>query len=71
MAVVSPQNHFAGNLKKIVDRPYPASISLSSHHNSERSLTETENTIIDDILELRNKNRLTSHQSMNLRERLG
>ena len=34
-------------------------------------LTETENTIIDDILELRNKNELTSHQSMNLLERLG
>jgi hypothetical protein len=34
-------------------------------------LTETENKIIDDILELLNKNGLTSHQSMNLRERLG
>ncbi len=34
-------------------------------------LTETENTIIDDMLELLNKNRLTSHQSMNLLERLG
>jgi hypothetical protein len=34
-------------------------------------LTETENTIIDDILELLNKNGLTSHQSMNLLERLG
>lgn len=31
-------------------------------------LTETENTIIDDILELLNKNGLTSHQSMNLLE---
>ena len=29
-------------------------------------LTETENKIIDDILELLNKNGLTSHQSMNL-----
>ena len=34
-------------------------------------LTETENKIIDDILELLNKNGLTSHQSMNLLERLG
>jgi hypothetical protein len=34
-------------------------------------LTETENTIIDDILELLNNHRLTSHQSQNLLERLG
>ena len=34
-------------------------------------LTETENKIIDDILELLNKNGLTAHQSMNLLERLG
>jgi hypothetical protein len=34
-------------------------------------LTETENTIIDDILELLNKHGLTSHQSQNLLERLG
>jgi len=34
-------------------------------------LTETENRIIEDILELLNKNGLTSHQSMNLLERLG
>ena len=34
-------------------------------------LTETENKIIDDILELLNKNGLTSYQSMNLLERLG
>ncbi|MBU6433266.1 MAG: hypothetical protein KJS98_08115 [Nitrospirae bacterium] len=34
-------------------------------------LTETENTIIDDILELLNKHGLTSHQSLNLLERLG
>ncbi len=34
-------------------------------------LTDTENTIIDDILELLNKNGLTSHQLMNLLERLG
>ena len=34
-------------------------------------MTETENTIIDDILELLNKHDLTSHQSMNLLERLG
>ena len=34
-------------------------------------LTETENTIIDDILELLNKHGLTSHQSMNLLEQLG
>ena len=34
-------------------------------------LTETENTIIDNILELLNKHGLTSHQSMNLLERLG
>ena len=34
-------------------------------------LTETENTIIDDILELLNKHGLTSHQSMNLLKRLG
>ena len=34
-------------------------------------LTETENTIIDDILELLNKHKLTSHQSQNLLERLG
>jgi hypothetical protein len=33
-------------------------------------LTETENKIIDDILELLNKNGLTSHQSQNLLERL-
>ncbi|HEV8329433.1 MAG TPA: hypothetical protein VGQ08_18320 [Nitrospiraceae bacterium] len=34
-------------------------------------LTETENKIIDDILELLNKHGMTSHQSMNLLERLG
>ena len=34
-------------------------------------LTKTENTIIDDTLELLNKNGLTSHQSMNLLERWG
>ena len=34
-------------------------------------LTETENTIIDDMLELLNRHALTSHQSMNLLERLG
>jgi len=34
-------------------------------------LTETENTIIDDILELLTKYGRTSHQSMNLLERLG
>ena len=34
-------------------------------------LTETENTIIDDMLELLNKHGLTSHQSMNMLERLG
>ena len=34
-------------------------------------LTETENTIIDDILELLNKHGLTSEQSQNLLERLG
>jgi hypothetical protein len=34
-------------------------------------LTETENKIIDDMLELLNKHGLTSHQSMNLLERLG
>jgi len=34
-------------------------------------LTETENTIIDDMLKLLNKHGLTSHQSMNLLERLG
>ena len=34
-------------------------------------LTETEDKIIDDILELLNKNGLSSHQSMNLLERLG
>src|ERR1700675_1629604 len=34
-------------------------------------LTETENTIIDGILELLNKNGLTSHHSQNLLERLG
>jgi hypothetical protein len=34
-------------------------------------LTETENAIIDDIFELLNKYGLTSHQSMNLLERLG
>ena len=34
-------------------------------------LTETENTIIDNILELLNKHGLTSHQSQNLLERLG
>jgi hypothetical protein len=33
-------------------------------------LTETENTIIDDILEPLNRNGLTSHQSQNLLERL-
>ena len=33
-------------------------------------LTETENTIIDDILALHNKHGLTSHQSQNLLERL-
>jgi type I site-specific restriction-modification system R (restriction) subunit len=34
-------------------------------------LTETENKIIDDILELLNKHGLTSHQSQSLLERLG
>jgi hypothetical protein len=34
-------------------------------------LTETENKIIDDILEFLNKNGLTSHQSQNLLGRLG
>ncbi|HSL06220.1 MAG TPA: hypothetical protein VK901_22115 [Nitrospiraceae bacterium] len=34
-------------------------------------LTETENMIINDILELLNKHGLTSHQSQNLLERLG
>jgi hypothetical protein len=34
-------------------------------------LTEIENRIIDDILELLNKNGLTSHQSQNLLEQLG
>ena len=34
-------------------------------------LTETENKIIDDILELLNKHGLTSHQSQYLLERLG
>ena len=34
-------------------------------------LTERENNIIDDILELLNKHGLTSHQSQNLLERLG
>ena len=34
-------------------------------------LTDTENKISDDILELLNEHRLTSHQSMNLLERLG
>ena len=33
-------------------------------------LTETENKVISDILELLNKHGLTSHQSMNLLERL-
>jgi hypothetical protein len=34
-------------------------------------LTETENNIMDDILELLNRHGLTSHQSKNLLERLG
>jgi len=34
-------------------------------------LTETENKIIEDVLELLNKNGLTSYQSMNLLDRLG
>jgi hypothetical protein len=34
-------------------------------------LTETENTIIDDILALLNKHGLISHQSQNVLERLG
>ncbi len=34
-------------------------------------LTETENKILDDMLELLNKHGLTSHQSQNLLERLG
>ena len=34
-------------------------------------LTETENKIIDDMLELLNTNGLTSHQSLNVLERLG
>ena len=34
-------------------------------------LTETENKIIDDILEVLNKHGLTSHQSQNLLERVG
>lgn len=34
-------------------------------------LTETENVIIDDILEMLNMNGLTSQQSLNLLERLG
>ena len=34
-------------------------------------LTERENKIIDDILELLNEHGLTSHQSLNVLERLG
>ncbi len=34
-------------------------------------LTETENKIIDEMLEMLNKNDLTSHQSLNLLDRLG
>lgn len=34
-------------------------------------LTETENKIIDDILALLNQNGLTSHQALNLLDRLG
>lgn len=34
-------------------------------------LTETENKIIDDMLALLNQNGLTSHQSLNLLDRLG
>ncbi len=34
-------------------------------------LTDTENTIIDDMLELLNKHGLTSHQYLSLLERLG
>jgi len=34
-------------------------------------LTETENKIIDDTLEMLNRNGLTSHQSINLLDRLG
>jgi hypothetical protein len=34
-------------------------------------LTETENTIIDDFLAMLNKHGVTSHQSLNLLERLG
>jgi hypothetical protein len=34
-------------------------------------LTETENKLIDDVLELLNTQGLTSHQSLNLLERLG
>jgi hypothetical protein len=34
-------------------------------------LTETENKIIDEVLELLNKNGLTAHQAQNLLERLG
>ena len=34
-------------------------------------ITETENTIIDDILEPLNNHGLTSHQTQNLLERLG
>lgn len=34
-------------------------------------LTETENKIIDEMLEMLNKNGLTSHQSLNLLDRLG
>ena len=34
-------------------------------------LSDTENTIRDDLLALLNKNELTAHQSMNLLERVG
>ncbi len=34
-------------------------------------LTKTENKIIDEILEMQNKNGLTSYQSLNVLERLG
>jgi len=45
----------------LTPRQYPETVSPEPY-----PLTETENTIIDDILALLNKNELTSQQSVNL-----
>ncbi len=60
-STTSPQSSRRKNPARIPETAFPKPYLL----------TETENRIIDDILELLNKHGLTSHQSMNLLERWG